>query len=111
MAARTADPAVSDEELDKRRADWQQPPPKFGRGYGALYLQHITQADQGCDFDFLEAGTGHPRTRDPLSTTVLSRRKTRRSTDPHPAVNDTVVPTHGRPASRRPPPMSVVRHR
>ena len=36
------------------------PPPKFGRGYGALYLQHITQADQGCDFDFLEAGPATP---------------------------------------------------
>ncbi len=51
---------VTDEELDKRRADWQQPPAKFGRGYGALYLQHITQADQGCDFDFLEAGPPTP---------------------------------------------------
>jgi dihydroxy-acid dehydratase len=51
---------VTDEELDKRRADWQQPPAKFGRGYGALYLQHITQADQGCDFDFLEAGPATP---------------------------------------------------
>ena len=50
----------SDEELDKRLADWQQPPAKFGRGYGALYLQHITQADQGCDFDFLEAGPPTP---------------------------------------------------
>jgi dihydroxy-acid dehydratase len=47
---------VSDEELDKRRADWQQPAPKFARGYGALYLQHINQADEGCDFDFLESG-------------------------------------------------------
>ena len=51
---------VPDEELDKRRADWQQPPPKYARGYGALYLQHITQADQGCDFDFLEAGAPTP---------------------------------------------------
>jgi dihydroxy-acid dehydratase len=51
---------VSDEELDKRRADWQQPPPKFGRGYGALYLQHIKQANEGCDFDFLEAGPPTP---------------------------------------------------
>jgi dihydroxyacid dehydratase/phosphogluconate dehydratase len=45
---------LPDDELDKRRADWQHPPAKYGRGYGALYLQHITQADQGCDFDFLE---------------------------------------------------------
>ena len=47
---------VSDEELDKRRASWQQPPAKYGRGYGALYLKHISQANEGCDFDFLEAG-------------------------------------------------------
>ena len=51
---------VSDEELEKRRADWQQPPAKYARGYGALYLQHITQANEGCDFDFLEAGERVP---------------------------------------------------
>jgi dihydroxy-acid dehydratase len=51
---------VPDDELDKRRADWQQPPAKYGRGYGALYLQHITQANEGCDFDFLEAGAPTP---------------------------------------------------
>jgi dihydroxy-acid dehydratase len=47
---------VSDQVLDKRRAGWQQPPAKYGRGYGALYLEHISQANEGCDFDFLEAG-------------------------------------------------------
>ena len=36
------------------------PRAKFGRGYGALYLQHITQANEGCDFDFLEAGPPTP---------------------------------------------------
>ena len=51
---------VSDEELDKRRADWQPQPAKYGRGYGALYLQHITQANEGCDFDFLETGPPVP---------------------------------------------------
>jgi dihydroxy-acid dehydratase len=51
---------VDDEELGRRRAAWQPPPAKFGRGYGALYLQHITQADEGCDFDFLEAGPPTP---------------------------------------------------
>ena len=38
----------------RRRAAWKRPPPRFARGFGALYQQHITQADQGCDFDFLE---------------------------------------------------------
>jgi dihydroxyacid dehydratase/phosphogluconate dehydratase len=47
---------VKDEVLDQRRAGWQQPPAKYGRGYGALYLEHISQANEGCDFDFLEAG-------------------------------------------------------
>jgi dihydroxy-acid dehydratase len=44
---------VADGELARRRAEWEPPPPRFERGYGALYSEHITQADQGCDFDFL----------------------------------------------------------
>jgi dihydroxy-acid dehydratase len=52
---------VSDDELARRRAAWKAPPPRYERGFGALY-QHITQADQGCDFDFLEgtAPTAEP---------------------------------------------------
>ena len=30
------------------------------RGYGALFAQHITQADKGCDFDFLHGGAATP---------------------------------------------------
>jgi dihydroxy-acid dehydratase len=44
---------VSDAELDRRRAAWQPPPPRFERGYGALYTENVTQADKGCDFGFL----------------------------------------------------------
>jgi dihydroxy-acid dehydratase len=44
---------VSEEELTRRRAAWKQPPPRYPRGYGAIYSQHIGQADEGCDFDFL----------------------------------------------------------
>jgi dihydroxy-acid dehydratase len=53
---------VDDAELERRRAAWKPPKPHFTRGFGALYLKHVTQADQGCDFDFLEAGasTGEP---------------------------------------------------
>jgi dihydroxy-acid dehydratase len=47
---------VSDQELARRRAAWKQPAPRFQRGYGAMYSEHIGQADEGCDFDFL-AGT------------------------------------------------------
>ena len=54
MQARQLDLLVSDDELARRRAGWQAPQPKFTRGYGALYLKHIQQADDGCDFDFLE---------------------------------------------------------
>jgi dihydroxyacid dehydratase/phosphogluconate dehydratase len=60
VSARRLTLHVSDEELETRRADWQPPPAKYGRGYGALYLQHITQANEGCDFDFLEAGPPVP---------------------------------------------------
>ena len=44
---------VSESELAVRRAAWIRPEPKFSRGYGALYSTHVTQAHQGCDFDFL----------------------------------------------------------
>ena len=52
--ARSINMLVSVEELARRKAAWQEPPPKFTRGYGVLYLKHIQQADTGCDFDFLE---------------------------------------------------------
>jgi len=47
---------VAEAELARRRAGWQPPTPRYARGYGALFAQHITQANDGCDFDFLEAG-------------------------------------------------------
>jgi dihydroxy-acid dehydratase len=60
VSARRLTLAVGDEELAKRRAERQQPPPKYVRGYGALFLKHITQANDGCDFDVLEAGEPTP---------------------------------------------------
>jgi dihydroxyacid dehydratase/phosphogluconate dehydratase len=48
---------VAEEELNRRRAAWKQPPPRYLRGYGAMFSAHIGQADEGCDFDFL-AGKG-----------------------------------------------------
>ena len=44
---------ITDDELDRRRSEWRAPEPRYERGYGALYQEHITQADEGCDFDFL----------------------------------------------------------
>jgi len=51
---------VSEEELAKRRAAWLKPPRRYQRGFGALFSEHVTQADQGCDFDFLHAGADPP---------------------------------------------------
>jgi dihydroxy-acid dehydratase len=45
---------VSDEEIARRRADWKPREVAFPRGFGHLYARHVTQADRGCDFDFLE---------------------------------------------------------
>ncbi len=53
VAARRIHLHVGDEELSRRRAAWQPPPPKYLRGYGAMFSEHIGQADEGCDFDFL----------------------------------------------------------
>ncbi len=60
VAARKLELKVDAAELAKRRAAWKKPAPKYERGYGALYQQHITQADQGCDFDFLEGTAPTP---------------------------------------------------
>jgi dihydroxy-acid dehydratase len=51
---------VSDEELARRKAAWTPPPPRYGRGFGRLFSAHITQANEGCDFDFLECGAPTP---------------------------------------------------
>jgi dihydroxy-acid dehydratase len=51
---------VSDEELARRKSAWTPPKPHYTRGYGAMFAQHIGQADQGCDFDFLLAGENTP---------------------------------------------------
>ncbi|KDP86410.1 L-arabinonate dehydratase [Cupriavidus basilensis] len=51
---------VSDEELARRKAAWTPPPPRFGRGYGWMFSQHIRQANDGCDFDFLQTDFGAP---------------------------------------------------
>jgi dihydroxy-acid dehydratase len=48
---------VSDEELGRRRAAWRPRPPHFDRGYGRLFLEHVLQANEGCDFDFLRGRT------------------------------------------------------
>jgi dihydroxy-acid dehydratase len=51
---------VSNTELERRRSQWSPPPPKFSRGYGQLFLNEITQADEGCDFRFLATHAPNP---------------------------------------------------
>jgi dihydroxy-acid dehydratase len=60
--ARTLTLEIDDAELARRKAAWVRPRPHFERGFGALYQAHITQANDGCDFDFLEgtAPTAEP---------------------------------------------------
>jgi dihydroxy-acid dehydratase len=51
---------IPEAEMQRRREAWTPPPPRYTRGYGVLYLKHVTQADQGCDFDFLEGSEPTP---------------------------------------------------
>jgi dihydroxy-acid dehydratase len=51
---------VGDAELKQRRDAWTPPKPHYSRGFGALYLKHVTQANEGCDFDFLADGGPTP---------------------------------------------------
>ncbi|QFU08167.1 L-arabonate dehydratase [Rhodobacteraceae bacterium THAF1] len=55
---RTLDMLVEEDELERRRAAWQAPEPKFQRGWGYMFSKHVGQADTGCDFDFLERSFG-----------------------------------------------------
>ncbi|MEO1986997.1 MAG: L-arabinonate dehydratase [Martelella sp.] len=49
---------VDEAELARRRAAWSPPEQRFQRGWGYMFSQHVTQADKGCDFDYLERGFG-----------------------------------------------------
>ncbi|WP_315723789.1 MULTISPECIES: L-arabinonate dehydratase [unclassified Bradyrhizobium] len=60
VAARTINLDVAADELARRRAAWTPPTPRFERGYGWMFARHIRQANDGCDFDFLETGFGAP---------------------------------------------------
>jgi dihydroxy-acid dehydratase len=49
---------IADAELAQRRAQWKPPAPRYERGYGWMFSKHIRQANEGCDFDFLESKFG-----------------------------------------------------
>jgi dihydroxy-acid dehydratase len=65
VEARTLDMIVADEELEGRRAAWSPPARKDERGYRLLYEQHVLQANEGCDLDFL-------RGRSPIVTDAVT---------------------------------------
>ncbi|WP_257974930.1 IlvD/Edd family dehydratase, partial [Vibrio parahaemolyticus] len=60
IEAGTLNMLVSEEELANRRKNLKPTHITFERSYAALYQQHVTQADEGCDFDFLQAGSDVP---------------------------------------------------
>jgi L-arabonate dehydrase len=53
VAGRRLELRVPAEEIKQRLAQFQPAPPHYARGYGRLFLEHVTQANLGCDFDFL----------------------------------------------------------
>jgi dihydroxy-acid dehydratase len=61
VPSRRLDLEVPDAEIEARLADWTPPEPRFERGYGALFLDHVMQADEGCDFDFLRGRSADPK--------------------------------------------------
>ncbi len=58
VAARRLHLHVDDQELARRRAEWQAPAPRMTSGYQRLYHDHVQQADAGCDLDFLVGRRG-----------------------------------------------------
>ena len=63
VAARRLHLEVSAPELKRRKATWTPPKPAMANGYQTLYIEHVMQADRGCDLDFLvgSRGAGVPR--------------------------------------------------
>ncbi len=59
VEARSLHLLISDDELLRRLGEWTPPRQSYARGYWRLYEQHVLQADQGCDFDFLRAVPEH----------------------------------------------------
>jgi L-arabonate dehydrase len=55
---------VPDDELARRRLEWQPPETQYRRGYARLYVEHVQQADKGADLDFLVGASGAQVPRD-----------------------------------------------
>ncbi len=55
---RRLDLEVTEEELKRRLTSWRPASPRYRRGYYTMFLKHVLQAHEGCDFDFLRAQSG-----------------------------------------------------
>jgi dihydroxy-acid dehydratase len=60
VPARRLELMVGDAELARRRAAWTPPRRAYERGFAKLYQDHVTQAHEGCDFDFLQGTAPTP---------------------------------------------------
>jgi dihydroxyacid dehydratase/phosphogluconate dehydratase len=60
LASRRLDLEVPAAEIEDRLAAWTPPAPRYERGFGALFLEHVNQAHEGCDFDFLRGRSQNP---------------------------------------------------
>ncbi|HYW57401.1 MAG TPA: L-arabinonate dehydratase [Polaromonas sp.] len=58
--ARKLELHVDDEELARRKAAWKPAEQRYQRGFTQLYQRHVTQAHEGCDFDFLQGTAPTP---------------------------------------------------
>lgn len=66
VPARSLEMRVAHDELERRRAEWKKPEPAVTRGYVSLYINHVLQADEGADLDFLRGSSGYPVPRRPF---------------------------------------------
>jgi dihydroxy-acid dehydratase len=60
VPARRLDLEISEAEMAARKAAWKTPPEHYARGYGWMHHRHVTQANEGCDFDFLRGNAPIP---------------------------------------------------
>jgi dihydroxy-acid dehydratase len=58
VGKRKLDLLISEDELKKRKARWKAPTPPLARGYWKLYFDHVLQAHEGADLDFLVGKSG-----------------------------------------------------
>jgi dihydroxy-acid dehydratase len=65
VSSRRIELCVSPDELERRLASTPLPQPRYRRGYGAIFLDHVLQADAGVDFDILRRGLGEPAETEP----------------------------------------------